>query len=64
MIDIYDEIDGSPVVKREREYSGDYNDETTWDYYVLADGRVCLYRNGRFQEWLTDPQWRGNGTTP
>jgi hypothetical protein len=52
MIDIYDEIDGSPVVVRERDYSGDYENESVWDYYTLEDGRRCVLRNGFFWEWL------------
>ncbi len=51
-IEIFEEIDDSKVVNRERDYSGDYDDETTWDYYDLEDGRRCVYRNGFFWEWL------------
>lgn len=55
MIEILDEIRGSKVIAHEREYDGDYDNETTWDYYILEDGRACVYREGFFWEWIVDP---------
>ena len=54
MIDIYDEIKGVTVTGYEREITPtpDGEDENIWDYYTLADGRRCVYRNGFFWEWL------------
>lgn len=51
-IEIFDEIDNSPVIEHERDYSGEYEDKSTWDYYTLEDGHRCVYRNGFFWEWL------------
>ena len=52
-IEVLDEIKGVKVVEHERQYdtkSGN-DKENVWDYYKLADGRLCVYRNGSFWEW-------------
>ena len=55
-IEILDEVKGVKVTAHDREYDtpDGGNDETVWDYYSLADGRRCVYRNGFFWEWLED----------
>ena len=58
-IEVMDVIESIPVIVHDREYGtadGSGADPTIWDYYTLADGRRCAYRDGRFLEWIEASQ--------
>lgn len=49
---ILSQILGVDVVKHDDEMTTEPDGETWWDYYQLANGRMCVYRNGVFEDWI------------